>query len=529
MAPPLAAALGGAAYFLGHLGHGCWPLLFVFQVPLWWSLERARSTPSSLSPFALGLLFGGVAFAGGFSWLWPLVDTFLDGSLLRGGLFMAAYCAWFALGFGLYGWAVARLRDAGVSLLLAVLTCWLLLEWLWPGLFEVHAGTGLIRARWLAQTADLGGPLLLSAQLVLWNAAIHALVDRSPRSAAERWPTVALGAAVLVAVSGYGVWTEAIHARGEAPSGDVLEVGVVQANLTPELEARDPTEAHRVHLALTESLLEAGPLHLVVWPETAYSQGLRHAEPLHLSPVRGPDLDEARIPLLFGAALLRIDEHGRYTTNSALLTDRNGMAHAIYDKNILIPMAETMPFEGTLSFVADWAPHAQRYRPSHRMATLDFGRYRIATPICFEIIHSDFIARFVRGRRPHLIITLANDAFFGDSMEPEIHLALARLRAIEHRLPIVRSTNSGISAFIDPAGRLQEKSGVMQQATLRGRVALRETPRMTLYGRLGDWLGWAAIGGLACLGILRTGQPALDAGARGTGEPPGASASPRAL
>jgi apolipoprotein N-acyltransferase len=91
---------------------------------------------------------------------------------------------------------------------------------------------------------------------------------------------------------------------------------------------------------------------------------------------------------------------------------------------------------------------------------------------------------------PHLIVTLANDAWFGDSAEPWMHLALARLRAVEHRRWLVRATNSGISAIVDPAGRLTARTGLLTRDNLRGTVHL--LAGRTLYGRVGDWPGWAA-------------------------------------
>jgi apolipoprotein N-acyltransferase len=73
-----------------------------------------------------------------------------------------------------------------------------------------------------------------------------------------------------------------------------------------------------------------------------------------------------------------------------------------------------------------------------------------------------------------------------------MHLALARLRAIEQRLPVVRATNSGISAFIDPAGRITARTGVLERARLRGEVRVEPGPAPTLYARAGDWPGPAA-------------------------------------
>jgi apolipoprotein N-acyltransferase len=121
---------------------------------------------------------------------------------------------------------------------------------------------------------------------------------------------------------------------------------------------------------------------------------------------------------------------------------------------------------------------------------LVLGQWRIATPICYEAIRPEFVRRMVRRAQPNLIVTLANDAWFGDSQEPRLHLALARLRAVEHRRFLVRATNSGISAIVDPSGRIVAHTGVLTRENLRGTV--RMLAGATVYTRFGDWPGMLA-------------------------------------
>ncbi len=92
---------------------------------------------------------------------------------------------------------------------------------------------------------------------------------------------------------------------------------------------------------------------------------------------------------------------------------------------------------------------------------------------------------------PHLIVSLANDAWFGDSQEPWIHLAVARLRAAEHKRFLVHATNSGVSAVVDPLGRVVARAGLLTSENLVATVRLRD--EQTLYARLGDWPGWLAL------------------------------------
>jgi apolipoprotein N-acyltransferase len=475
---------GGALYFLGYVGWGVWPCLLVFLAPLWAALER---TPSVRGALAAGTAFGAVAFAGGFGWLWRLVAVFLAGNRVVGVLLWLAYGGWFAAGFaayaGLYhvvrrrGWPVAM---AGVPPLLAV-------EWLQPQVFPLHAGGGLVSVPAWIQTADLGGPLLLSALVAGANVAVFETWRwwRGSRGRPVTVWTAALAVALLA--FGYGRVREAALARAAA-AAPALRVGVVQANLGVLEKSAQGVVTHRRHLEQTRELLAGGDLDLVVWPETAYVRGLRRPLPISGQPVR----EDLRVPLLFGGSSVWQGADGRrFKANSAFLIDADGTIRDAYDKNLLIPLAEYVPFAGLLPGLARFFPHVEEFGAVTETPALHLGAWRIATPICYEVIRPDFVRGMMRASHPHLLVTLANDAWFGDSQEPWIHLALARLRAVEQRRFLVRATNSGVSAVVDPTGRLVAESGLLVRENLRATV--RPLEGETVYARLGDWPGWLAV------------------------------------
>lgn len=477
----LAAAAGGALYFLGYLGWGCWPCLLAFLVPLWRALESDEA--GSLGRAALlGTVFGLSAFVGGFGWLWPLVDSFLGGDRFLGIVLWLAYGLWFAAGFAVYAIAFRALRRVGRSVALAGVPSLVVLEWLQPQLFPLYAGGGLVGVPLLVQTADLGGPLLLTALLAIANVAVHDVWCRARGLRRASAATLATTAVVLVAALGYGGWRmQAVEeASARAPA---LRVGVVQADLALLDKRRQSMVSHRRHLEQTRELLAAGPVDLVVWPETAYVRGLRLPLPISGRLIRG-DLD---VPLLFGAATVRERNGRRIRANSALLIGADGLARSAYHKNLLIPFTEYVPLGSLLPALRARLGGVQAFAAADDTPVLTLGPWRIATPICYEAIRPEFVRRMVRAGRPHLLVTLANDGWFGDSAEPWLHLGLARLRAIEHRRWLVRATNSGVSAFVDPAGRLVARSGLLTRENLRGTVHLLDG--QTVYGRLGDWPG----------------------------------------
>lgn len=468
-------------------------------MPLWWALERLRARGPGWTALA-GLVFGLVAHAGGHLWLWRLVDVFLGGDAALGLVLFVVHALWFAGGFAAYAAVFAALRGRGVSVALAGMAPLLVLEWLQPQLFPVHAGSGLAGVTPLVQIADLGGPLLLSALV----AGVDAWVFESLRwIGGQRSRPVALGCVAVAAVAAtlaYGfLRVRVVDARTAAAPH--LAVGVVQANLGVLEKRTQAREGHERHVALTRELLQEGPLDLVVWPETAQLRAIRGPLPVSGRFVRA-GLD---VPLLFGGTLVHDEAGSRRKANSAFLVGRDDMIRGAYEKNLLIPLAESVPFGDAIPALAERLPHAQDFAAADETPPLVLGAWRLSTPICYEIVRPAFVRRMVADANPHLLVTLANDAWFGDSQEPWMHLQLARLRAVEHRRYLVRATNSGFSAIVDPAGRIVARTRLLARETLRGRVAMLAGE--TVYGRFGDWPGWVAAG-LLVASFARRRRPA---------------------
>jgi apolipoprotein N-acyltransferase len=410
------------------------------------------------------------------------------------------YGAWFAAGFAVYAALFHAVRRRGWSFAVAGIPPLVAVEWLQPQLFPVYAGSALVGATAWVQVADLGGPLLLSA-----------LVGTANLVAFEAWrwwrgrrpaPVAVFAAATVLALAvvGYGrVRTAALEtAIGAAPT---LRVGIVQANLGVLEKRMQSVLAHRRHLEQTRELLAAGDVDLVVWPETAYVRGIRRPLPISGRTVLG----DVAVPLLFGAGSVWEEDGRRVKANSAFLAGADATIRDVYDKNLLIPLAEHVPLAGVVPAIGRWFPHVQDFRAASDTPALRLGPWRIATPICYEAIRPEFVRGMVARSRPHLLVTLANDAWFGDSQEPWLHLALARLRAVEHRRFLVRATNSGVSAVVDPMGRIVARTGLLVRENLRATV--RPLEGETLYARLGDWPGWLSAAVVAVALVVPRARP----------------------
>src|SRR5262245_12409768 len=225
----LLAAIGGSLCFLGFVGFGIWPLALVSLALLWQALEetlerRARSAA------LVGFVFGWVAYAGGFHWLWRLVDVFLGSRWVLGAFLWLADSSWFALRFALYAILYRAARRRGWGIGLAGVPPLLLVEWLYPQLFPVHLGHSLAEMNLLVQVSDLGGPLLLTAMLALVNVSVFESWRwlRGERSQpAAVW---AIAGLALASACGYGALRIRAVERSSAAAPSI-SIGIVQGNL----------------------------------------------------------------------------------------------------------------------------------------------------------------------------------------------------------------------------------------------------------------------------------------------------------
>jgi apolipoprotein N-acyltransferase len=124
--------------------------------------------------------------------------------------------------------------------------------------------------------------------------------------------------------------------------------------------------------------------------------------------------------------------------------------------------------------------------------------------ICYEDIFPGQVRMLMQGGRdrqvPEVMFNVTNDSWYGDTIQPLEHLVLASFRSIEHRRALVRSTNTGISAIVDPAGRISHRTAQWKSASLSGRIPMMQG--RTVYAVAGDWIGWVCAV-IALLGLVR--------------------------
>lgn len=472
----LTGVLGTLAYPPFHL----WPLAFVAYVPL---LLAIRDQPPRRR-FLLGWIAGTVLHGGVYLWIYDTARIMSSLPVWLSAIVLVVFAIAHGLCQGLVALAVEPVRQlTGRAWPFTVAITAAVVEALFPHLFPWYLGNALYRTPVLAQIADVvgihgvsalcfAGSTLLADAVVRWRAG-------SWRSAAR--PAVALAVTLAVVVA-YGAWR--IAAVRGTPVEASLKVALLQPFMTGEEKGDLRGMARKVlydkSMGLLHEVADEG-LDLVVLPEGGYpfyfepaAEGTNprsnelvktHFARLFLREVR-----KVGKPLVFGS--LMSGEDGRVRNTAVYVPP--GEAPIIYEKRRLVPFGEFMPLSDTFPVLKNAVKNVSDFVPgAQHVPFVVAGRSWLPT-ICYEAIFPSFVRDAANTEpRADVILNLTNDVWFGDTAAPELHLMVQVSRAIEQRLPLVRATNSGVSAFVDATGEIVGRTGVYEAAVLRGTVEIR--------------------------------------------------------
>jgi apolipoprotein N-acyltransferase len=487
------ALVAGALSALAMAPFNAWPVLFVtFPVAVWLidgaAAGRWRGVPAAamsgfwfgLGYFVPGLYWIGYAFlvdAPTFAWLMPFAV-----------LGLPAYLALFSA----FGFALARLlwtRDA--SRLLALAISLTIGEWLRGHVltgFPWNAfGYALSEPLALAQTASLIGLWGMTFLCVAIFASPAVLIDGSSRGR-KPWIAPVIALLLLGAMGIFG----AVRLTLLPTIMTKVKLRIMQPNLQQDVRFNYSAKADVMQKYLTLSDRASGPqstgvrdAQILIWPESAFPFFLtREADAM----AQIADLLPKGTVLITGSVRAPDVPPGVRITrayNSIYIIDHDGSVLSVYDKLHLVPFGEYLPFQDLmekLGFV-QLTKVQGGFIPGTRRRALEIPDAPRALPlICYEAIFPGNVA--ARDDRPGWIINLTNDGWFGISTGPYQHLQQARMRAIEEGLPVVRAANTGISAVIDPEGRIVARLGLGIEGVLDASLPTAIPP--TVYARFGD-------------------------------------------
>lgn len=490
------AAASGTLYFLGFAGFDVWPLAFVALVPMLWAIDPVHETEplSTRRLLLMGLLFGLVTNLGGYYWIVGMLETFSGFPFALCVLFAAIIWTYQGATLALFAWLFRFARRLGAGNVVSAALAMCLAEWVYPMLFTHYFGNSLHNLPHTIQAADLGGPLLVTGLLSAANAGLYTLLLKLRGRPAANFD-LALAAALWGANFAYGAYRiDEVDSRVAA--AETLRLGIVQTNMGIFQKRSDPIEGLRRHVEQSAQLEREKPLDLLVWPESAYGWYITEDLTNVREYVTGGKL---HTPVLFGGLARRTVDGKNRPFNTAFLVDADGELLGTYDKTYLLAFGEYIPLGDLFPELYEISPNTSHFEAGDHVRSLPLGKHRIGALVCYEDILPGFVRRMMHEGSPHVLINLTNDAWFGDTHEPWEHLALAKFRSVEHHRSLVRSTNSGVSAVIDPVGRVVAQSGTFTRETLYAEVPMMAGE--SLYARLGDVPGVLSLVGFAVLWV----------------------------
>jgi apolipoprotein N-acyltransferase len=511
----VAAVILGALSVLVFAPVHAWPVLFLTFGALVWLLdgchaEHARLAERLKTAATIGFCFGFGYFFAGLYWVAEafLVEPWRHGWLLP--FAMTALPGGMALFFAAAAALAVLLWVPGPGRAFALAIAFFLAEFarghVLTGFPWNLLGYSLLGSLPLMQLAALFGVYALSLFAVLLFAAPATIFAPSQSGLAKGRGTFTLAALLLVLlVAGYGWGERRLQAAGRDNTN--IRLRVVQANIDQAEKWRpeNSVEIFTDYLELTQSGGGLDGIAIVVWPETAVPVLLAD-DPEALTAIANVLPEE--MMLLVGSWRLVEDRdaEGRFIRNraynSVLVVDGEGRVTGSYDKIHLVPLGEYLPFQDFLESLGMMQLTNVRggFNVGLGPRLLTIPGAPPATPlICYEIIFPQEITE--AGTHPGWLLNLTNDAWFGSSAGPYQHFHQAQVRAVEQGLPVVRAANTGISAVIDPFGRVRGEIGLGEKGIIDADLPKAGPP--TLFVQFGTiveiaTLLLAAMGWLAC-------------------------------
>jgi len=474
-----------------------WPLLFVAFVPILVIIPRLSPRRAACMGLFCGLLYNIFLL----HWIVIVLGQYGGFSSLLAVAGMAALAFYMACYFSFFCFLLAGVMHKRSNSQIAFSWICLLAPLFWTGLEHARGlvltgfpwmdlGYGLYKQPLLMQIADLGGHYLVSFAVMLVNALLAVWANKILLTPAEQQrkcrAPVAIGIVVLIAFFLYSMLRYQ-QIQKEIIQADQAVVSVIQGNIRQD-EKWSPQKKEATvgsYLALSKKAVENNETDLIIWPETALpffpSQDIlmgRVVDFIHFY----------NVPLLTGAPFFEFSTRSALakqeviTFNSALLINSEARLAGRYNKQHLVPFGEYVPFRRFLPFLEPLVVAVGDFTAGKSFSPLVTGKIRAGVLICFESIFPDIARREIL-EGSNLLINMTNDAWYGRTSAPFQSFAMAVFRAVENRRTLVRAANTGISGFVDPAGKIRVRSPLFQTASLSSPVVLLDG--ITIFDRWG--------------------------------------------
>ncbi len=446
----LLALLSGALYPLGLAPLSLWPLILL-SIGLFYQLLDQQTTRNAL---LRGWLYGLGHYGVGVSWVYVSIHYYGHTPVWLAIFMTGCFAAGLALFFAGFAYSYCKLNLDRMPVI-AFTALWLIFDWIKTWAFSgfpwLFPGYGFIDTP-LKHAAPIGGVFLVSALAIAIACLLSHLSDARLRNKALL--ATSLIACTVLAMSTHQ-WT--------TPSADQkLAVALVQGNI-PQEKKWDPAERDNifaVYLSNTDRLWQQD---LIVWPEAALPVFYQDAaDTMALVDIKATETHTA---LITGTPFFEYQgDQIRYYNSVVGLGDGSG----VYHKQKLVPFGEYVPLEQLIRGLIPFfdLPLSSFSRGADNQQPLQAKNFRLAPFICYEIVYPELVRHL--STQADALLTISNDAWFGHSFGPHQHFEIARMRALEHGKYLLRATNTGITAIVDPQGHTQAQLEQFKENVLTG-------------------------------------------------------------
>lgn len=463
----LLSFFAGASLVFAYAPFSFWPISLLALL-VWFSQLDQRSPKQA---FYQGLAFGFGWFGAGISWVHVSIEQFGGMPLIVSIILMILLCGYLALYPALAAWLSARLSSKKVVNLYFLPFFWLLSEYL-----RAHILTGF---PWLSLGySQIDGPLSSLAPLI-GEVGISFVLLYFLVAAFKRIQRKQIRSNRIILLTVVIATTIASNSSGIKDTGETINVALVQGNIKQELRWDEEQEQNIINSYIKDSNDLYQSHDLVIWPEAAIPK----LEPLAQEYLQHLDEQAFTQSSALITGIINYNPDTRSFFNRLVMLgkkqddDTTGDYYYRnsnhYDKHHLLPIGEFVPFADLLRPIAPFfnLPMSSFSRGDYVQKNLVANNLHIAPLICFEIVFPKQLAANMT-EQTDLLLTVSNDAWFGDSHGPHQHLEIARMRALEFGRPMIRSTNNGITAVIDHKGKITADIPQFTKTILSTQVSL---------------------------------------------------------
>lgn len=480
------AVISGIFLALSFPKYGAGVVAWIALVPLLVSLNTVTPKSALLAGFTTGFVFNvGIIY-----WIASVVVNYGYLPLPVGLLVMFLLAAYLSLYVALFAGGVVYLKDKGISPVVAAPLLWTGLEYVKSQLLTGFPWENLGYSQYLyipfIQISDITGIYGITFVIVFINAIISDLATVLVCGAGEGKKKRLImeflcGGLLLLAILTYGS-IRIYQVEKELEKASSLNVSLIQGNIDQNIKwnpqyQNETLEIYKF-LSIPASSLRSG---IIVWPETAapfYFQEMdfRAKEVVKVARTSGNWL-------LFGSPGYMREQAEVSFSNSAFLLSPEGKIAGRYDKVHLVPYGEYVPLRGFFPFISKLTAGIGDFRAGKEYRPLVLDNHKVGVLICYEGIFPEG-SRTYRKQGSDLLVNITNDAWFGRSSAPYQHLSMTVFRAVENRLYLLRAANTGITAIIDPTGKIISHTDLFAVAVLKGRA--RFIDNRTFFMAYGD-------------------------------------------